>query len=237
MAPPSSNLTLRTDGSASGFRDSDSRAWSQLSRITSSSTVWRMASWNRFRTMATGAWPARKPGRRTRRATCWTALSSARRTRSAGTVTWSDFKAASLLVFWMVMVVMAGEIYPTAVTRANEGARSVPRAGWQVPGDGRVPERLARVGSVAEGLVGGVPAPAEGDHRASAEAEGSPFGVHQLKFALDPEGAVRVDHDARRDGTSPERLRRVQCDRRDSNPHGFPHLVLSQARLPFRHGR
>ena len=54
------------EGSVTGLSDSDARAVSQLSRITSSSTVWRMASPNRLRTTAAGALPGRKPGSRAR---------------------------------------------------------------------------------------------------------------------------------------------------------------------------
>ena len=47
-------LEVPDGGSVMGLRDSVARAVSQLSRITSSSTLWRMASPNRLRTTAAG---------------------------------------------------------------------------------------------------------------------------------------------------------------------------------------
>ena len=66
MGLPSSNLRFRMDGSVMGLSDSEVLAVSQLSRITSSSTLCRMASPNRLRTTAAGAFPGRKPGSRAR---------------------------------------------------------------------------------------------------------------------------------------------------------------------------
>ena len=63
---PSSNLRFWIEGSVTGLSDSAVLAVSQLSRMTSSSTDWRMASPNRFRTTASGALPGRKPGSRAR---------------------------------------------------------------------------------------------------------------------------------------------------------------------------
>ncbi len=142
IAPPSSNLRLRIDGSATGFSASDSRAWFQLSRMTSSSTVCRMASWYFLRTMAGGAWPFRNPGIRTLAATCLTARSSAMRTRSTGTVTWSDLEAASPLVGWIVMVVMARGNLPARRDPGKRRGAVSSRGGAGGPGPRRRPETL-----------------------------------------------------------------------------------------------
>jgi hypothetical protein len=39
-------------------------------------------------------------------------------------------------------------------------------------------------------------APTQGDGRPSTEPELDAFGIHEGKLALDPDRAVRVDHDA-----------------------------------------
>jgi hypothetical protein len=56
----------------------------------------------------------------------------------------------------------------------------------KLAGSHRVGEPGTGVGAVAEGLIGGLTAAAEGDHRTSGKAEGGTGGVQNFEVAFDP---------------------------------------------------
>lgn len=56
-----------------------------------------------------------------------------------------------------------------------------------------VSETASAVGAIAEGLIGGLATPAQGDRGAAGKAEGLAAGILNLKFAFDANRAVVND--------------------------------------------